>query len=116
MKISLEWISQYVDISDISPDVLLDRLTMGCSEIEKKIDVKRYVEGIYAGKILSVKEIPGKAQNRFVEVDCGGKKYTTVCSAPNARVGLKSFFAPAGAYVADGIQVKAITENGITSE
>ena len=34
MKLSLEWINEYVEISDIDPKELADRLTMATAEVE----------------------------------------------------------------------------------
>ena len=35
MKVSFDWLSQYVDLSDISPEVLAEKLTMGAFEVEE---------------------------------------------------------------------------------
>ena len=43
MKISLDWISQYVDFSDVSPETVANRLTMATAEVE---DVETLVRAV----------------------------------------------------------------------
>lgn len=98
MFISLDWISDFVDISDLDPKVVADRLTMATAEVEGISTVTRFVDGVLVGQIVSATPFQtpeGKTRNLCV-VSCGEKTYQTVCGAPNARVGLKAPFAPAG--------------------
>lgn len=98
MFISLDWISDFVDIADLAPKLVADRLTMATAEVEGISTVTRFVDRVIVGEIVAA--VPfltpeGKTRN-LCRVDCGGKTYQTVCGAPNARVGLKAPFAPAG--------------------
>ncbi len=103
MFISLDWISDFVDISDIDPKRVADRLTMATAEVEGVSTVTRFVDGVLIGEIVSVTpfQTPEGATRHLCEVSCGGKSYQTVCGAPNARVGLKAPFAPAGVTLGD---------------
>ncbi len=98
MFISLDWISDFVDLSDVSPEVIVDRLTMSTAEVEGIEYVDRHVDGVLVGEIVSAEPFttPEGKTRTFCKVDCGDKTYTTVCGATNARVGLKCAFAPAG--------------------
>ncbi len=98
MFISLDWISDFVDISDLDPKVVADRLTMATAEVEGLSTITRFVDGVLVGEIIEATPFQteeGKTRT-FCKVDCGERVYTTVCGAPNARVGLKAPFAPAG--------------------
>jgi phenylalanyl-tRNA synthetase beta chain len=50
------------------------------------------------------------------QVDCGKKTYTTVCGAPNVRVGLKAPFAPAGTVLAGNIIIEVSEVSGKPSQ
>lgn len=103
MFISLDWISDFVDISDVDPKVVADRLTMATAEVEGVTKLTRFVDGVIVGEVVSAEPFQtdeGKTRT-FCEVDCGDRVYKTVCGAPNARVGLKAPFAPAGTTLGD---------------
>jgi len=115
MKISIEWISQYVDIKDIKPEEIANRLTMSTAEVEGIEYVQRAINGVVVGQIVEVQPIAGEKQLTVVVVDCGDQKFKTVCGAPNVKVGLKSAFAPPGVTIADGVQIEKSTIAGLPS-
>ena len=53
MFISLDWISDFVDISDVDPKVVADKLTMATAEVEGVSTITRYVDGVLVGEIVS---------------------------------------------------------------
>ena len=89
MKISYEWISQYIDVLNASPEEVAQRLTMSTAEVEGVEELNRAVEGIVVGEVVSIEEIPNHPHVKAVKVDCGNRQYATVCGAPNVRVGLR---------------------------
>lgn len=118
MKISLDWISDYVDLGGLTPEQIADRLTLATAEVEEVIPIQRRVEGILVGEIVEAEPLPGapdKPGQRTV-VDCGKRRYTTVCTAPNVRVGMKSAFAPAGSTLAEGNTIEVTEVSGCRSE
>ena len=103
MFISLDWISDFVDLSDLSPEVIADRLTMSTAEVEGIRQLRRHVRGVLTGRIIEAEPIrssQGKTLTRC-KIDCGAAIYQTVCGAPNARVGLTAAFTPAGITLGD---------------
>ena len=109
MFISLDWISDFVDLSGFDPKTIADKLTMATAEVEDVCPVTRFVDGVLVGEIVSATpfETPDGKTRTFCEVDCGDRTYKTVCGAPNARVGLKAPFAPAGTVLGDKTIEKA---------
>ena len=105
MKISLEWIAQYVDVSDIAPDMIAERLTMATAEVEAVETLTRSLDGVRVGRVVSVEAVSDT--NTFVRVECGTDAFSTVCGAPNVRPGMTSAFAPAGVRLADGTRLEA---------
>ncbi len=108
MKISLDWLSDFVDLSGLSPQEIADLLTMSTAEVEGVDIIRRHVEGVVVARIVSVESIPEvDPRLKWVVVDCGGQTFNTVCGAPNVRPGLTSVFAPAGTRLAEGHVVSA---------
>ncbi|MDR2643677.1 MAG: phenylalanine--tRNA ligase subunit beta [Planctomycetaceae bacterium] len=114
MNISLDWISDYVDLSGLDIDFLVNRLTLSTAEVEDFRQVYRNVNGVLVGEITSVERLD--ANHNFCNVNCGGKNYTTVCGAPNVKVGLKSPFAPAGTTLANNQLIEVTNKSGKISQ
>jgi phenylalanyl-tRNA synthetase beta chain len=123
VKISLDWISDFVDLSGIAPETIADRLTLATAEVEGFEILHRSVAGVVIGEVVEVRPIespspanPQAAKLTFVTVDCGEKRYQTVCGAPNVRVGMKAPFAPAGTTLAGGVTIQSAELAGGVSE
>ncbi|MDO5308441.1 MAG: phenylalanine--tRNA ligase subunit beta [Planctomycetia bacterium] len=117
MFISLDWICDFVDLSDIDPKVIADRLTMATAEVEGLSTVTRNVAGVVIGEIVEATRFQtdeGK-ERTYCAVNCGERTYHTVCGATNARVGLKVAFAPAGVKLGDKL-IEAADVYGRASE
>jgi phenylalanyl-tRNA synthetase beta chain len=110
MKLSLDWLSDFVDVSGIAPAELADRLTMASAEVEGFETLERFVDGVVVGEVVALEPIPELGENagaRVATVDAGGATRTTVTTATNVRVGLKAPWAPAGCTIADGVVAEA---------
>jgi len=118
VKISLDWISDFVDLSDLTPEVIADRLTLATAEVEGFEVLSRSVAGVLVGKVQSVESIVTDAEAAegkslaVVEVDCGAETYQTVCGAPNVRTGMLAPFAPAGVVLAEETKIEATEMRG----
>ena len=123
MKISLDWISDFVDLSGITAQTIADRLTLATAEVEGFEVLRRSVAGVLIGEVVEAQPIasgsPGDAEAAkltAVTVDCGSRRYQTVCGAPNVRVGMKAAFAPAGTTLAGGVTIQSAELAGRRSE
>lgn len=124
MHISLDWISDFVDLADVDPATIVDRLTLSTAEVEGFEVLHRSVAGVIIGQVLTAEPIAGaKTEEKenegrltLVTVDCGRKQYRTVCGAPNVRVGLKAPFAPAGVTLAGELKIETSEVSGHRSE
>ena len=95
MKISLDWVGQFVDLSDIPPETIADRLTLSTSEVEGFEVLRRAVEGVMIGEVVAVEPMGTSAEAQsarlhLATVACGPRQYRTVCGAPNVRLGMKA--------------------------
>lgn len=123
MQISLDWISDFVDLEGIDPATIADQLTLATAEVEGFEILKRKVEGVIVGEVVSVEPItrpdePPSDETKLAlaVVDCGEKRYQTVCAAPNLRQGMKAPFAPTGTMLAGGLAIEVSEVAGRKSE
>lgn len=103
MFISLNWISDFVDLSGIDKDALIRQFSLSTAEVENEIFYKgKDIEGIVVGEIKSVEEHPESKKLHLLKIDCGDAELVdVVCGAPNVRVGMKTAFAKLGARIGD---------------
>jgi len=104
MKISMNWISDYVDISGLDMKELAYKFTMSTAEIEE-VEVKgEDIKNVVAGRILTCDEIPESKKLHKLTVDTGDGIVQCMCGAPNAKAGIVVPFAKVGGMVS-GIEI-----------
>ncbi|MBE9512927.1 MAG: phenylalanine--tRNA ligase subunit beta [Chloroflexi bacterium] len=101
MKVSLNWLKEYVNVS-LSPSDLAHRLTMAGSEVKGTQVIGDKWEGITVGQITAINPHPNADRLRLVTLDLGTEQPTVVCGAPNLRLGDRVAFASVGAQLIDG--------------
>lgn len=99
MLISMNWISDFVDLKGLDIPALIQRFTLSTAEVEDIYEMGRDLRGVVAGKILSVENHPDSKKLHLLKVDGGDKVYDVVCGAPNVREGLIVPFVKEGGMV-----------------
>lgn len=99
MKISLNWLQDFITLTVTDPEEIGRRLTAGVSEVDEVEVLGRYLAHCCVGKIASVAKHPkaDRLQLCDVETDQGLKR--VVCGGTNVRVGQCVAFAHVGAKV-----------------
>lgn len=116
MLVSLEWLAEYVDWP-WDAEELAARLTLSGVAVEQIIQPNPGIDGVVAGRIVSVEKHPQADRLLVAKVDIGGGKTLTVCTgAPNAEQGRLVAVAPPGATLPRGWRIEAVTMQGIVSE
>ncbi|HLE56174.1 MAG TPA: phenylalanine--tRNA ligase subunit beta, partial [Rhodothermia bacterium] len=84
MKISFDWLREYVDI-DVTPAELAERLTLLGFEVDGMIETgPKSLDGIVIGRVLGVRRHPDADRLVLCDVDTGsGEPAQIVCGAPN---------------------------------
>lgn len=100
MLISMNWIGDFVDLSNLDLPALIQRFTLSTAEVEDIYEMGRDLRDVVAGKILSVENHPDSKKLHLLKVDGGDKIYDVVCGAPNVRQGLMVPFVKEGGMVA----------------
>ena len=115
MRLSLNWLADFVDLS-VEAQALADRLTMAGLEVEAVEEVTPGFSGVVVGKVLSVERHPQADRLQVAEVTTGSQTYRVVCGAPNVAAGVLYPFAPPGTILAGGQKLKPAKLRGILSE
>lgn len=115
MKISLNWLHQYVSIP-IPPGELADRLTMAGLEVEAVIERYAYLDHVMVGRIAGIRPHPDAEDLRICDVDLGDRTLCVVCGAPNVGLNVKAPLALPGTVLPGGAVVKSSDIRGVASE
>ena len=103
MFLSMNWISDFVDLSGLDKLDLIHKFSLSTAEVENDIFFKGSdVSGIVVAEIKSVEDHPNSKKLHLLKVDAGEAELTdVVCGAPNVRVGMKTAFAKVGAKIGE---------------
>ncbi len=114
MKLSLEWLGQYVDLPALDPGEIAHKLTMATAEVEGVETIERCVRGIVVGEIVRIVPLNENEESSlsYVTVTTGRDTYHTVCGALNVKTGMKSAFAAPGTTIRDGRVIREQTVSG----
>ncbi len=116
MKISLRWLSEYIDFS-FSPQELAAKLTALGIEVEAIEDFSSKFNKIVVGEVLEVTPHPNADKLRLTKVNVGnGQPLSIVCGAPNVAQGQKVAVATIGADLGEGFVIKKSKIRGEVSE
>ena len=121
MKVTLNWLKQYVDF-DRSPEQLSERLTMLGLEVEGVHKVAGQFEGVVVAQILTKDKVPGSDKLSVCKVNDGKGERTIICGAQNHQPGdkvpliLPNFALPLKAGEKEPFVIKERKVFGITSQ
>ena len=103
MFLSMNWISEFVDLSGIDKLSLISRFSLSTAEVENEIYFKGSdISGIVVAQIESVENHPESEKLHLLKVNIGEDELVdVVCGAPNVRVGMKTAFAKVGAKIGE---------------
>jgi len=103
MFLSMNWISDFVDLSGLDKLELINKFSLSTAEVENEIFFKGSdLSGIVVAEIKSVEDHPESKKLHLLKVDAGDGELTdVVCGAPNVRVGMKTAFAKLGATIGE---------------
>lgn len=101
MKVSLDWLKDYVEIPDgMDLKQLAFDLTMSTVEVEGVTELARQFDGIVVGEIKEVQPHPNADRLRVCKVDIAdGEIHDIVCGGSNLAAGRKVAVACPGAFV-----------------
>lgn len=115
MKVSLKWLSDYVDVpSDIKE--FCDRLDLTGTGVEGIETLGATFDGVVVGYVETCEEHPDSDHMHVVTVDVGGEEpIQIVCGAPNIAQGIKVPVATVGAVLPGDFKIKKSKLRGVAS-
>ena len=122
MKISYNWLKQYIDL-DVAPETLSTVLTdigLEVEGMEKYQSVKGGLEGIVIGEVVTCEQHSNADKLSVTTVNIGGDSLLPiVCGAPNVAAGQKVVVATVGTTLYNGddsFKIKKAKIRGEVSE
>lgn len=118
MKVSIEWLRDFVNIENIR---IIPNLLTNCGLEVETIEEMFDNEDLIVGEIVECVQHPNADRLHCLLVDIGtSEKLHIVCGAPNVRVGLKSILAPVGTtlkmYDGEVVKIKKVRIRGEESQ
>lgn len=114
MKISTNWINDYVKIDDVDKKELADKITNAGVNVQEVIGEINF-DKIVVGEVINAKPHENSDHLKLCEVNIGAKTEQIVCGAPNARSGIKVVVSLPGAKLPNGMEIKQSVIRGVSS-
>ena len=111
--ISLEWVSEYIDIEGEDLKELARKITESGINVEKVIT--NHIDNLTIGEVVECVNHPDSDHLHVCQVNIGDKITQIVCGAPNVRVGLKVIVALPGAILPGNFEIKTSKIRGVES-
>ncbi len=116
MKLSLNWIKEYVNLDEISTEEIIEKLTMSGLEVEDYVDQNKKYSGIVVGLVKDVMKHPDADKLTVCTVYDGKTDLQVVCGAPNIKAGQNIVFAPIGSIIPkENMEMKKVKIRGVES-
>ena len=116
MKISLNWLKEYIDLEGISFQEIINKLTMSGLEVEDYVDQNEIFKNFIVGYVEENEKHPNADKLTICKVSDGKKSYQVICGAPNVQKGQNIVFAPISTLIPKGnFEIKKAKIRGVES-
>lgn len=117
MKISLNWITDFISIDrTLKSHELVELITLSTCEVEGFEETGRHLQEIVVAEVLQIEPHPNAEKLSLVTVDIGSREARVVCGASNFHPGDKVPYAPAGVQLPGGLTIESASIRGIDSD
>ncbi|MFC6207971.1 phenylalanine--tRNA ligase subunit beta [Levilactobacillus tongjiangensis] len=115
MKISYNWIKEYLDL-DVKPADLAEKIERTSVEVDDVVKPSDGLKKIVVGHVLSIEMHPDSDHLHICQVDVGeDDPLQIVCGAPNIDKGQKVIVALPGSRIAGNVKIKKSKMRGVPS-
>jgi phenylalanyl-tRNA synthetase beta chain len=115
MLVSFNWLKNYVDLGDITPEELAEKITKSGIEVEGVEYFAEESTNVVVGYVASCEKHPNADKLNLCQVDVGDETLQIVCGAPNVAQGQKVAVAKPGAKLPGGFKIKKVKLRGVES-
>lgn len=117
MKVSYNWLKQYVDLEGITPQDLAEKLTRSGVEVDSVESRNKGVSKVVIGQVVEREKHPDADKLNVCQVDVGEPdRLQIVCGAPNVAAGQKVVVSVVGAELPGGLKIKKAKLRGVESQ
>ncbi len=106
MLVSIKWLKDYVDIQDLAPADLGEKITRSGIEVDAVIDRSHGITHVVVGYVKECVKHPEADKLSICQVDVGEETTQIICGAPNIAAGQKVIVARPGAKLPGDIKIK----------
>ena len=112
--ISMNWVSDYIDLKNENLKELADKITKAGINIEAVIS--NHIDNLVIGKVIDCQMHPDSDHLHICKVDIGKEIKQIVCGATNVKENIKVIVALPGAILPPNFEIKKGKIRGIESE
>lgn len=117
MKVSYQWLNEYIDLSGLTAEELAEKMTRGGIEIDGVESRNKGVTGVVVGHVVSKEKHPDADKLNVCKVDVGtGEELQIVCGAANVDAGQLVPVAVIGAVLPGDFKIKRAKLRGVESQ
>ncbi|MEO2083839.1 MAG: phenylalanine--tRNA ligase subunit beta, partial [Desulfurobacteriaceae bacterium] len=115
MRITYNWLKEFIDLEGISPQEVADILTDIGIEVDSLWNPGAEIEKVVTGKVLEISKHPNADRLKICQVDVGDTVLQIVTGADNVFEGAVVPVALHGSRLAGGVRIKRSKLRGIVS-
>lgn len=117
MKVSTEWLSDYISLDQVNVEELAEQITRSGIEIDSVESRNKGVTKVVVGYVKSKEKHPDADKLNICIVDAGEpEELQIVCGAKNVAAGQKVPVALVGAKLPGGVEIKKAKLRGVPSQ
>jgi phenylalanyl-tRNA synthetase beta chain len=117
VDVSYRWLKSLAPGIEGTPREVADRLALLGAPVDEIVDLGAEIGDVVVARVSEVRQHPNADRLRICTVDDGsGAALQVVCGAPNVEAGRLYPFAPIGAHLPGGLEIKKARLRGEASE
>ncbi|MBE7054139.1 MAG: phenylalanine--tRNA ligase subunit beta [Ruminococcaceae bacterium] len=118
MKFPINWLNDYVDVTEYTPEQIAHYMTMSGSKVEAVENIGDQIDRVVVGKILEIEKHPDADKLQICKIDVGNEVLQIVTGAHNISVNdyipvaLDNSKLPGGIVIKKG-KLRGVESNGM---
>ncbi|QQK80995.1 phenylalanine--tRNA ligase subunit beta [Salicibibacter cibi] len=115
MLVSYQWLTDYIDLSDTTPEEVAEKLTRAGVEVDRLHRYHDGIDGVIVGEVKETTPHPEAEKLTLCQVDVGDRTQQIICGASNVQKRQKVAVAMPGTTLPGNKKIEETTIRGETS-
>lgn len=117
MKVSYKWLNEFIDLADLNPQDVGERMSRTGIEVDGVEALGEGLKKIVVGHVLTCEPHPDSDHLSVTTVNVGeAEPYQIVCGAPNVAAGQNVIVALPNSRIAGNVKIKKGKMRGVVSQ